>query len=80
MFIRLLDSYTQTQSSPTPRLLKDSLGKLSINQKEVVFSAKWTAILGDNILKKFKTKRDLFLIQTIEENAIAFQFPINLFR
>lgn len=71
MFIRFLDSYTQTQSPPSPRLSKHSLGKW--------FSAKWAETPDDHIFKEFKIERGLFFIYKIGENATTFQFQINLF-
>lgn len=52
------------------KLLKHTLGKISANQKEVAFSANWTGILGDHILKEFKIKRDLFLMHKTEEKQL----------
>lgn len=76
MYIGLLDLYSQMQPLLSLELLKHTLGKISANQKEVAFSAKWTGIPGDHILKKFTIKRDLFLMRKTEENTTALNFQL----
>lgn len=52
--------HTNTTSS-LPWSLNHSLGKLSTNQKEVIFSAKWAETPDDHIFNEFNIKRYFFL-------------------